>query len=703
MPNAVTRKQNENLALPLSKLKGIGPQRARLFAQKGLHTILDLLLFTPLRYEDRTRICSLAQVSEGSAVIIKGRVVSGGESFFPRTRKRLFRIQLRDEKQTLQLIWFRYRKPHLARFAQKGLDLLVYGTIQQNRGSWQMIHPDVISAGPDAVEPELGFYPVYPGIKGISTQTLRKIMRQALEQYLLELSDPLPSNLVQKLELPGLHELIRSLHFPEKSSTSAELDRFLVPYQRRLIFERFFWVMLIMAFRKVNRQKQGGRPFSIPAEIMANAEKRLPFRLTSDQVQVLEEIKNAFSYSKPMNRLVLGDVGCGKTVVAALAACIAVHNQTQVALMAPTQVLALQHFETFSVLAADFGFKPVLLTSHLKKTEREALHAQIKNGDFNLIIGTHALVQESLAFSNLGLVIIDEQHRFGVRSRALLDRKGQNPHVLVMSATPIPRTLAMTVYGDLDISIIREFPQGRARRTTYLSFPKEKAAVFTKLKEKLAAGQQAFVICPAIEESDEADFKNVMDMAQKLEKLLSPTYRVGLIHGRLADEQREKVMEQFRQGRVHLLVSTTLIEVGIHVPNATVMIIEQAERFGLAQLHQLRGRIGRGREEGICFLMASDHISDKARERLQTLVENDDGFVIAQKDLELRGQGELIGMRQAGLGELDINDILHESELLERAKEEAEALVQSDPQLLKPEHAGLKTYVETILSKPLDL
>lgn len=700
MSDTVTRKKNTNLALPLSMLKGIGPKRAAFFAQKGLYTILDLLLFIPIRYEDRTRIASLAQATEDSNLLVRGQVISGRESFFPRTRKRLFRILLKEGNQTLELLWFQYKKQHLEQYTQKGLELLAYGTIRSNRGSWQMIHPDIVSAGNE--DTPLGYFPVYSHIQGISVQILRKIMRQALEQYQHELVDPLPPGLIQKLKLPGLNETTQCLHFPDQSFSIDELNQFRTPYHRCLIFERFFWVMLTLAFRKINRQKQSSRVFTIPSEVLPGIEKLLPFKLTADQIKVIAEIMADLTSARPMNRLVLGDVGCGKTVVAAVAAHLAIRNQVQTALMAPTQVLAQQHFEYFSGLNNELGFKPVLLTSQLKKAEREEIYDKIKQGVYNLIIGTHALIQKGLSFLELGLVIIDEQHRFGVRARALLDRKGQNPHILVMSATPIPRTLAMTVYGDLDISMIREFPAGRARRTTYLAVPKDKVTVFEKLKEKLSAGQQAFVICPMIAQSEESDLKNVTEMEQKLKKLLSPPYHIGLVHGQLGAEERENAMVRFRQGKLDLLTATTVIEVGIHVPNATVMIIEQAERFGLAQLHQLRGRIGRGKEEGICFLMASSKISDKARKRLQVLAENDDGFVIAQKDLELRGQGELIGMQQAGLGELDLNDILQESGLLEKAKLEAEALVQADPELSQPEHTVLKEYVESILMRPLD-
>jgi ATP-dependent DNA helicase RecG len=371
--------------------------------------------------------------------------------------------------------------------------------------------------------------------------------------------------------------------------------------------------------------------------------------------------------------------------------------------MAPTQVLASQHFESFSGLSEKTGFRPVLLTGTLKKGEKENVYRKIKGGDYNLVIGTQSLIQEDLVFRNLSLVIIDEQHRFGVRDRALIDRKGANPHLLVMTATPIPRTLAMTVYGDMDVSIIREFPRGHAPATARLVPGTGKREVFDFLRVRLSQGDQAFVICPVIEGSEELDLKNATDMAERLAKLLSPPYRVGLMHGRLPPRERETVMAGFRAGRIHLLIGTTVVEVGVHVPRATLMIIEHPERFGLAQLHQLRGRVGRGSDRGVCFLMGSDSLSENALSRLKVLVDHHDGFEIARKDLEYRGHGELIGMKQTGLGEMDLPEMMRDPDLLFVAKEKADLLLDSDPQLADPSHHALKTFVESILARPIDL
>jgi len=399
----------------------------------------------------------------------------------------------------------------------------------------------------------------------------------------------------------------------------------------------------------------------------------------------------------------MGDVGCGKTAVAAVAAYACVLNNGQAAIMAPTQVLASQHLEYFSGLSQKMGFRPALLTGLLKKSGREDLYRKIKEGGYNLVIGTQSLIQEDLAFQNLSLVIIDEQHRFGVRERALIDRKGNNPHLLVMTATPIPRTLAMTVYGDMDVSVIKEFPRGHVPASARLVSETEKREVFDFLRVRLSQGDQAFVICPVIEGSEELDLKNATDMAQKLAKILSPPYQVGLMHGRLPPQEREAVMAGFRAGRIHLLIGTTVVEVGVHVPKATLMIIEHPERFGLAQLHQLRGRVGRGSDRGVCFLMASGSLSENALSRLKVLVDHHDGFEIARKDLEHRGYGELIGMKQTGLGEMDLLEMMKEPDLLSRAKEEAERLLDADPDLLSAENRALRDFVESVLSRPIDL
>ena len=614
----------------------------------------------------------------------------------------MFRIGIRDAKAGLELVWFHYRRPYLSKLASEP-ELLAYGSITFNRGRRQMIHPEIQVVKEGSQGDGMGIHVVYPTIEGIPPSILRSAISRTLEKHLPNLRDPLPEGLIQRLRLPGLGESIQNAHRPQEMLPIEELNSCAAPFRRRLLFDRFFLVMLTVAFRKKAREKGMGFVFSIPKEPGDAFGKLFPFKLTSYQEKAIHDILADFTSGKTMNRLLIGDVGCGKTAVSAVAAYVCTKNNAQAALMAPTQILASQHMDYFTTLSEKAGFRPVLLTSKLKNASRSQIYKGIANGQYNLIIGTQSLIREDLIFSRLGLVIIDEQHRFGVRERALMDRKGNNPHQLIMSATPIPRTLAMTLYADLDISWIKGYPEGRLPVVTRIVGETEKRKVLDELIERLSHDQQAFVICPVIQESEETDLKNAVEMAARLKKILSPRFRVGLVHGRLSPEEKEDVMNRFRSGLLHLLVGTTIIEVGVHVPKATVMIIEHPERFGLAQLHQLRGRVGRGSEQGICLLMLSGTALEKARERLGILVNHQDGAEIAQKDLEMRGYGELIGTRQTGLGDLDLGDVIREPELLIKAKEEAHRLVDSDPGLLFPENQLLKAFVEEMVRKPVDL
>ena len=699
-------RQIQKLTLPLTCLNGVGPKRARLLAEKGLHTILDLLFFTPFRYEDRSRVSPIHETREGIPVLVKGRVVSGREERFYPSGKRLFKMTIRDKESRLDLIWFHYKKPHLTKYTTSGMELLAYGRIQINRGLRQMIHPEVTlldSDGAQSTAGRLGFYPVYRAIQGISTKVLRSMIITALDHYLTDLIDPIPGEITSRLGLPNLAGAIKHAHFPSEQLAFDQLNRFATPFHERLIFDRFFLVVLTMAFRKEARERRRSPAFSIPLGLMEDLKGFFPFRLTPHQIKAIEDMVKDFTMGKCMNRLLLGDVGCGKTVVAVVAAYISIHNNHQVAIMVPTQELANQHFEYFLNISPKIGFRPALLTGKLRPTERQDIYDNIGNERYNLVIGTQSLIQKDLRFAKLGMVIIDEQQRFGVRDRSLMDRKGENPHILVMTATPIPRTLAITFYGDMDLSFMEGYPEGRRPVITHLVTGDQKREVFEALKQRMSAGQQAFVICPVIEGSEDVDLENAVEMAEKLKKVFPPPFRIGLVHGRLSPDEREEVMNDFRRGLIHLLVGTTVIEVGVHVPSATVMIIEHPDRFGLAQLHQLRGRVGRGTERGLCLLMISNNLPERSKSRLNTLVENHDGFEIAKKDLELRGQGELTGVRQAGMAELDLTEMMRYSELLLAAKREAHRLIDSDPELLQSKNRQLKIMVESILATPLDL
>ena len=696
-------RQIPELNLPLTSLKGIGPERAGLLARKGLNTLFDLLFFVPIRYEDRSRVLPINKTCEGEAALVKGKVVSFGEERFFRSGKRLFRIMIEDETAFMELLWFHYKKVHLRRFTRQGTELIAYGRIRRKLEMRQMIHPDITLVDPLERNGILGFYPVYPAINGISGHNLRSFLRQALDQYQGSLLDAIPGEIIRRYALPGLADAVRGVHIPTQGSSIDLLNRFKTKNHQRLTFDRFFRIMLNIFFRKRFREKREGPIFSVPKYLIRRLEKYFPFTLTGDQVRAIGEILKDLSSGRAMNRLLEGDVGCGKTIVAAVAAHVTVSNRQQVAVMVPTQILAQQHHEYFSTLPEGMGFRPVLLTGSMKKSDRLGAYEKVGNGEYNLIIGTQALIQEGLSFSSLGLVVIDEQHRFGVRQRALLDNKGTNPHLLVMTATPIPRTLAMTVYADLDISVIKEFPEGHTPVETRLVSEGDKRYVYNTLRQRMAEGEQGMVLCPVIEASEETDLKNAVDMYEKLKKILAPRFRVGLIHGRMPTDEKHRVMNRFRKGHIDLLVCTTVIEVGIHVPGATIMVVEHPERFGMAQLHQLRGRVGRGSKGGLCFLMLSQGLSDESLQRLKVLAESHNGFEIAQKDLEMRGQGELMGFRQAGAGELDFREMFREPELLMAAKREAEIVLDGDPELSKPENHKLRIMLEMQWDRPLDL
>lgn len=691
------------LGQPLTILKGVGPKRARLLAEKGLTSVLDLFYFSPIRYEDRTLFLTIGNAKEGDQGWVCGTVVSARESFFPGSRKRLFRVVIEDTSGRLNLTWFHYRKAHLSDLAGKGTSLLAYGQIQGNGHQKQMIHPEIAPHIPGHEKDHLGINPVYPAVEGIPRRTVNALVCAAFRQYGKSVADPLPPSIRRSRALPDLQSALREIHLPPLEGPVQRLNEMQTPGHRRLRFDVAFKTMLNLTFRKAARKQRPIPPLTVPSDLKTRLGKFLPFSLTPGQHIAVRDILHDFRAGYPMSRLIQGDVGCGKTIVAAIAAYIVVRNKKQVAFMAPTQVLAAQLWTFFRNFHADACFKPVLLTGARQPAEQKRKYTQIETGKANVIIGTQALIQQSLTFSDLGLAVIDEQHRFGVRQRALLDRKGNHPHLLVMSATPIPRTLGMTQYGDMDISTIRDLPAGRLPIVTRMVEKNQKTKVYEFLKKRLQAGQQALVICPLIDAAEDEDMKNATDMAEKLQALLSPAFRVQLIHGRLSGPAKDAIMEDYRNGSIHVLVSTTVMEVGVHVPNATVMIIEQPERFGLAQLHQLRGRIGRGSIQGVCILMLSANITDKAKKRLEILTRSNDGFEIAQKDLEMRGQGETFGVKQAGVGERDLLEGFGDPSLLIAAREEAEKIVREDPGLIKPSNRPLRDLLEPEWKRPLQI
>ena len=692
----------QRLSLPLSLIKGVGPKRAALFGLKGLNAVLDLFYFTPVRYEDRSTVTPISRVEDGCPCLVKGRVTEGKEEIFYPSRKRLYRINISgDDGERLELLWFHYIRQHLASFSRTGITIMVYGTVKISRGKRQMFHPDISIPG-HGCNHAPGFIPVYSSIKGVSENITRAVIRTCMDNYLADIIDPVPSDLLNQLHLPGLRESIKGIHSPPQDSSMELLNRSGTPFHKRLLFDRFFHLMLGMAFRKRMKECISKPVYFIPQGFRDEIKGFFKFSLTSDQDSAINDIAGDLKSGRPMNRMLMGDVGTGKTAVAAVAAYVTVLNRRQAAIMAPTQILAEQHMDYFVNLPGNMGFRPVLITGDIKKTERRKVYQKIKEREYNIIIGTQSLIQEELIFADLGLAIIDEQHRFGVRQMALMDRKGDNPHILVMTATPIPRSMAITLYGDMDISVIKEYPKDRRPVKTCLIDKTRKRWAFETLKQNISSGRQAFVICPVIEDNEDVDLKGAREMHDRLKKTLSPACTVGIVHGQMPADEREAVMHSFYRGLIDILVATTVVEVGVHVPNATIMIIEHPERFGLAQLHQLRGRVGRGTEEGMCMMILPDNLAEKAEARLKILAESRDGFEISEKDLELRGHGELMGLRQSGIGELDPSEIIRHQALLLAAKRCARDLIQADPDLSHHDHRYLRMIMESISGSFLD-
>ncbi|RJR20518.1 MAG: ATP-dependent DNA helicase RecG [Desulfobacteraceae bacterium] len=682
------------LGVSLISCRGIGPKRAAILAGHGLVTTFDLLFHLPVGYQDRTDFVQIAQLSERTEALVKGRVISWAEEERTRRGRPVFKIKVNDGTGELDLVWFNYRRPHLIGMARKGSLITAYGRLHKRTGRVEMIHPEISKTSPLVdCKPE-GIVPVYGSFSGLTSRLIRRWIYSLLEANGKFAADPLPAEMLRETGLPSLFESLRGVHLPDSKKHSFEdFNSGSTSYHRRLQFDRFFFVMLALA-RKRSPARRGNAPvMKTPADLPERIESALAFNLTFDQKAAIEAIAGDLRSGFQMHRLLEGDVGCGKTAVAAAAACIAVMSGWQVALMVPTQILARQHYEYFMGLVGAMGFRPLLVLGGSSKAQKVSSDL-ISLGQCNLVIGTHALINESLRFHRLGLVIFDEQHRFGVRQRWELSSKGENPHVLVMTATPIPRTLALILYAEREISIIRELPSARKPVRTVLVRRERRQEVFVALKDALARGEQAIVICPVIDETEDQDLKGAVEMAERLKKLFPPPLKVALIHGRMGVDEKDLIMERFRKGETNLLVGTTVVEVGIHVPGATVMIIEHPERFGLAQLHQLRGRVGRGGLEAVCYLMVSEGLAEAAVRRLEVLEECSDGFEISLKDLKTRGHGELAGVRQAGEGELDIKEMLREPELLKSAKNWAERIISEDPLLERYDHRFLRDIID---------
>ncbi len=664
---------DEVLATPLQFLKGVGPKRAADLEHAGLVTVEDLLYRFPHRYEDRSRLQPIASLKPGQTVSISGRVLACGLRSTRRPGFKIFEAAIDDGTGSLRAVWM--NQAYLKDIFARGQHVVLYGPLEM-RGSvsLQLLNPQY-----EILDDEEGetihtgrIVPVYEKTGTVTPKMQRRLVHDALAHLPSELPDPLPEEIRVRLQLPTRYAALLATHFPPEDAAVERLNRFATPAQRRLIFEEaFLFQMGVLARRQSAAAEQKPIVVRVDDRIRESARAVLPFRLTNGQKQSLKEIVEDLQRPHPMNRLLQGDVGAGKTIVALLAALVAMENGLQVAFMAPTEILAEQHFMNIARLLQASPFRVALLTGSTASAARREQLAQVESGAIQLVVGTHALVQGDVTFKQLGLVIIDEQHRFGVLQRATLRAKGLHPDVLVMTATPIPRTLALTVYGDLDVSMIRELPAGRLPVKTLAKPESRRDEVYQFVRDQLDAGRQAYVIYPLVEESEKVDLKAATQMADHLATEVFPAYRIGLLHGRLKGDAKDRVMKAFAAKELQLLVSTTVVEVGVDVPNASVMIVEHAERFGLSQLHQLRGRVGRDRHQSFCFLLYQAPLSDDARERLKALTETTDGFEIAERDLELRGAGDVLGTRQAGMPTFRLIDFVRDRELMETAQREA--------------------------------
>ena len=667
----------------LGDLAGVGPQRAKALARLGLATIEDALVqHLPLRHEDRSCIIPLGRVSVGEARTCAGTIAAINPP--PRGRPRMpLVVMIRDVSGFLNCAWF--NQPYLARVFKRGRRLIVHGKVQPyGRGPLQMLVKDyeVVEDGPDEMFHRGRLVPVYPLTEGLTQRPFRRLMRRLVDGWADQIDDPLPERVRMGRALLPLPQAIRSAHFPETPEEQ-------VAAHRRLVFDDFFLLEVGLAIRRHREGRRRGLAMNPPGALVRRLRASLPYTLTAAQERVWGEIRTDMAEPYPMSRLLQGDVGSGKTVVAALAILTAIESGYQAALMAPTEILAEQHMITLSQLLEPLGVGVVLLTGAVKGKARQAVVAAVEGGQAACVIGTHALVQGGVGFKRLGLAVIDEQHRFGVAHRAAIRGKGESPDVFVMTATPIPRTLALTLYGDLDVSVLDELPPGRRPVVTVARGESKRREIYDFLRKQTGEGRQVYVVCPLVEESEASDLRAATEMAERLQGEVFPERRVGLLHGRLGFQDKERVMREFKEGAVHVLVSTTVIEVGIDVPNAAVMLVEHAERFGLSQLHQLRGLVGRGSWKSYCILLAGSS-SEDAQRRIAAMTGTNDGFRIAEVDLELRGPGDFFGTRQSGLPEFRVADLLRDGAMLEEARREAFALVHADPQLTASEHGGLR-------------
>lgn len=691
-----------NAKTPVRYIKGVGPKKSEVLARVGIHTIEDIFYYLPKRYEDRSNITNIKDIKPGENQTVQGEIISSG--LRPgRSSSPVFQAAISDSTGVIHAIWF--NQPYLKDVLKKGARIILYGRVE-HYDRLQMVHPEYeIIEGDEKDSVNIGrIVPVYALTQQLTQKYLRGLVFKAVTKHARYLAEKLPTYIIARQRLVDIRFAIRNIHFP---STFDLLDK----AYRRIVFEEFLFLQLALALRKKGSSAKdaglGHRMLS--GEMIKEFAGSLPFELTEGQKNAIRDIGKDMALSRPMNRLLEGDVGSGKTVVAAYALVLAVQNGFQAVIMAPTDILARQHFIILSELLMPLGINIVLLAAGSGSLRRQSIYSEIKSGKADIVVGTHAVIQERLQFSRLGLIVIDEQHKFGVEQRAALRDKGYNSHVLVMTATPIPRTLALTVYGDLDISTIKEMPGGRKGIVTYWVGEERREKVYEFMKEELDSGRQAYVVCPLIEKCKEPAFakdtagrQGALQTYERLKYEVFKDYKVGLLHGKMVNKEKDKIMDEFKKKKIQILVSTVIIEVGVDIPNATVMLIENAERFGLSQLHQLRGRVGRGSHESYCILL-SDPKTDTAIERLKAMEGTLDGFQIAQADMDIRGPGELFGTRQHGLPEIRFGNLAKDFDIMESARMEAFNLVERDPNFEEEHHRLLKRALEERFKGGLEL
>jgi ATP-dependent DNA helicase RecG len=693
--------QNDSIDFDLQYIKGIGPKRAQVLSEYGINTLYDLINFFPRKYVDRSNIVDLNALTPEQEVTVIGKIEAAGVR---KMRRQIFYIVISDGKGLLEAVWFNSIN-YFKKIFKIGEWVSLSGKVSYYRG-FQLVHPDYDRLGQGEIDNLFNtgkILPFYPGSDvfkraGINSHIFRKVFYHIIQNdYLNRFSEFFPDLLLNKRNFLNRTEAYRQIHNPDSNDL---LDKAVYRFK----YEDFYYLQLMFALQRAHlKSKPAGISFINKSERLARLYNNLPFKMTEAQKRVVKEIRNDMKQSSPMNRLLQGDVGSGKTLVAIMAMLIALDNGYQAALMVPTEILAEQHFLNISKLLQPLNVKVSLLTGSTKAKQRNQLKEELNLNQPHIVIGTHALIQDTVGFKKLGLVVIDEQHRFGVDQRGRLGEKGNNPDILVMTATPIPRTLALTVYGSLDVSIIDEMPPDRKSITTVWRFDNKADKIYEFIRERIKAGQQAYIVYPLVEESEKLDLKAAAEGCEFLAKNPFKDFRVGLMHGRMKADEKEETMKLFVKNKIHILVSTTVIEVGVDVANATIMLIEHAERFGLSQLHQLRGRIGRGEKKSYCILKTPYNIGDISQQRIKIMTETQDGFIIAEKDLKLRGWGDFFGVKQSGMPDFRLANPIFDREILEQAREDAFEIVQSDPLLRKAENQGLNNYMQKHFKERMNL